>query len=338
MEDPQRTFNMDESSIRMVPTKEKVLAETRQQYVHTANANSDKECYTVLFSANAAGTLAPPLVLFPYKQRLPAEIANSAPDGWAIGKNVSGWMNQETFYYYLKNVFHPSVIKSNIPQPILLFVDGHKSHVSFQTTEFCREKKIVLICLYPNSTHVLQPLDVSFFRGLKVQWNKHLIKWRTFHAGEPIKRCEFTPLLKQAVDDIPNMATTLKNGFRKCGISPWNPDAVNYGMLLNTENEPDVVHNTACSVPDAIPFSDATTILDGLEAHLTLRQLKNFEQNRKKIKWPGHVDDTYLFYVWQRVKKDVVTEKSLKIDKTTSSEDNSFRGFEEFDVDGSILL
>lgn len=333
----QRIFNMDESSIRLVPTKEKVLAETGQKYVHTANANSEKECYTVLFSANAAGTLAPPLVLFPYKQRLPADIINSAPNGWAIGKNASGWMNQETFYYYLKNVFYPWIVKSNIPQPILLFVDGHKSHVSLQTTEFCQAKNIVLICLFPNSTHVLQPLDVAFFRGLKVQWNKHLIEWRIFHAGEPIKRHEFAPLLKQAVDDIPNMANTLVNGFRKCGLSPWNPDAVDYAMLLNAENQTHS-NTTNQETTETSPVPSATVILQGLESHLTLRQLKAFEQNQNKITWPGQVEDASLFHVWKRVKRDVVAEKLLQFDTTSSSEENSFRGFNESELEGIFYI
>lgn len=145
LENPVQIFNMDESSIRLVPTKEIVFAETGDKYVHTSNANSEKECYTVLFAASAGGVLAPPMVLFPYKQRLPAEIANSAPEGWSIGKNVSGWMTQETFYEYLKNVFYPWLLRSKIALPVLVFVDGHRSHVSLQTTEFCREKQIVFI-------------------------------------------------------------------------------------------------------------------------------------------------------------------------------------------------
>lgn len=130
-------------------------------------------------------------------------------------------MTRETFYYYLKNVFHPWLVTAHIPLPVVVFVDGHASHVSFQTTEFCRQQPIVLICLFPNATHVLQPLDVSFFRALKVRWNKRLIEWRTLHSGDPIIKHEFAPLLKRAVDDMINLKKTLKNGFKKCGLVPW---------------------------------------------------------------------------------------------------------------------
>lgn len=85
---------------------------------------------------------------------------------------------------------------------------------------------------FPFGIHVLQPLDVSFFKPLKVHWNRRLINYRTFHAGEPLPKHQIAPLLKKAVDDIKEMESVLKNGFRKCGIIPWDPNAVNYGMLL----------------------------------------------------------------------------------------------------------
>lgn len=54
-----------------------------------------------------------------------------------------------------------------------------------------------------------------------------MIEYRTFHAGQTLPKHEIAPLLKKAVDNIKIM-----NGFRKCGIVPWNPNAVNYGILL----------------------------------------------------------------------------------------------------------
>ncbi|XP_062553990.1 uncharacterized protein LOC134219279 [Armigeres subalbatus] len=331
MKDPARIFNMDESSIRLVPTKECVFAETGEKYVHTSNANSEKECYTVLFSASAAGVLAPPMVLFPYKQRLPAEIAHSAPDGWSIGKNVSGWMTQETFSEYLKNVFHPWLLLSKIALPVIVFVDGHKSHVSLQTTEFCRENQIVLVCLFPNSTHVLQPLDVTFFRGLKVKWNKRLIDWRTHRAGDPLRRHEFAPLLKRAVDDMVDKSSTLANGFRKCGLFPWNPDAVNYAMLL-TKKSPQ--KTTSADLPSDSPQSatnstqnmEAKATLLGLESYLRVAQLKRFEDSYSNVVWSGPVGDTGLFYVWQEMKRDACGNQ------IEEEPEETFYGFDELNM------
>lgn len=331
--DPARVFNMDESAIRLVPTKEEVLAKTGEKYVHTNCANSEKEAYTTLFAANAAGNLAPPLVLFPYKQRMPAEIARNAPSGWAVGKTESGWMNRETFYYYLKNVFHPWLLKTKVQLPVIVFVDGHTSHVSYQTTEFCRENGIELICLFPNATHILQPLDVGFFRALKVRWNKRLIEWRTLHAGDAIGKHEFTPLLKKAVDDMVNLKTTLRNAFRKCGLVPWDPNAVNYAMQPQLQNpDHEATRNDAENLEDT--QDPHTTLLSGLEDYLKVGQLKLFMEHQAAVVWPGPVEDTNLFYTWQQINTKHECHKS----KETSTEptDALFHGFDEALLEGKI--
>lgn len=331
--DPVRVFNMDESAIRLVPTREEVFAKTGAKYVHTNCANSEKEAYTTLFAANAAGSLATPLVLFPYKQRMPAEIARHAPSGWAVGKTQSGWMNQETFYYYLKNIFHPWLLKMKITLPVIVYVDGHTSHVSYQTTEFCRENGIELICLFPNATHILQPLDVAFFRPLKARWNKRLIEWRTHHAGESIAKHEFTPLLKKAVDDMENLKNTLTNGFRKCGLVPWDPNAVNYAMLPEVHNaDPEAASNGTDNSSD--PEDAQVALLSSLEDYLKVGQLKLFMEHQAAAVWPGPAEDTNLFYVWQQIKKNHVFRSS---NETSSELVDAFQGFDEASLEGNIF-
>lgn len=330
LRNPASVFNLDETGIRLVPTKESVLAKCGERYVHTSNANSEKENYTVLFCASAAGILAPPLILFPYKLRLPAEIVRSMPDGWAAGKSDSGWMTQETFYYYLRNVFHPWLVQSQTSFPVIVFLDGHSSHVCYQTIEFCREKDIVLICLYPNSTHVLQPLDVSFFRGLKVRWNRELIDWRIKRAGEPLTRTEFAPLLKQAIGGMENLANTLQNGFRKCGIVPFDPDAVNYGMLLqNTGNERESNPSVASTFHAKVDIDRSRVALEVIESFLTSNQRQTFIENEKAVTWVGSTSDINLFHMWKHIKK-IAGKKPMPPLET------EFHGFDESEITGEL--
>lgn len=61
---------------------------------------------TVLITDNAAGDLAPLLVVFKY-ERIPWKVAYSVPESWGIGKSDTGWMTRETFFDFLGNVFHP---------------------------------------------------------------------------------------------------------------------------------------------------------------------------------------------------------------------------------------
>ena len=53
----------------------------------------------------------------------------------------------------------------NIPpsRPVLLYQNGHASHVSIELIELARLNDMHLLCLPSHTSHLLQPLDVSVF-------------------------------------------------------------------------------------------------------------------------------------------------------------------------------
>lgn len=96
-----------------VPKKNKVLVERGSKAVYTYSNNDEKECITTLITANAAGQIAPSMVVFNY-ERIPSAIVKQMPDGFAFGTSESGWMTGETFFEYIDNVFYPWLIKMKI--------------------------------------------------------------------------------------------------------------------------------------------------------------------------------------------------------------------------------
>ena len=135
-------------------------------------------------------------------------------------------MTRATFYDYMSQVFEPWLVQSNIPRPVLVHADGHKSHLSLKVAEFCRSKGILLVALYPDSTHMLQPLDVSVFKSLKSLWAIAKNKWKETHSNENINKKSFPIVFKGAVDQI--TLSTIVNGFRKAGLYPLDPGKVDY--------------------------------------------------------------------------------------------------------------
>lgn len=131
-----------------------------------------------MVSFSAAGKMCPPMIVFPYKSRIPGDITRSVPDGWGIGHSESGWMQKELFYEYVANVFHPFLIKEKIKMPVILFVDGHRSYLTLKLSNLCEEKKIILVALYPNATRILQPCDVGLFKPLKTSWKRAVLHWQ----------------------------------------------------------------------------------------------------------------------------------------------------------------
>lgn len=146
-------------------------------------------------------------------------------------------MTCQTFYEYVTNVFHPFLIKENIKKPIVLFLDGHSSHLSLPLSEFCRDNGINLTALLLNSTHLLQPMDVAVFHSLKSSWRKIVYSWRMENDGRRLKREEFGPLLEGCIESALK-PEIIQNGFRSCGLFPFDANALDYANILkSTANE-----------------------------------------------------------------------------------------------------
>lgn len=189
LNDPGRLFNMDETAIFLSPKGSLVLG-PKGKGVYDVVSSSEKDNVTTLITVNAAGLIAPPLTIFKFK-RLPKQYVSAAPKHWSIGISDSGWMQSKQFFEYFANVFLKFLNEQNIVRPIIVFLDGHASHLSLHLSTFCRENGIILICLPPNTTHILQPLDVAFFFPLKQAWKKLTRKWRCDHSGECIRKKTF---------------------------------------------------------------------------------------------------------------------------------------------------
>lgn len=225
LNDPKRVFNADESAFFLNPKGSKVLAPKGDKCIYQQVNSDEKECLTVLITGNAAGDVVSPMVIFKY-ERIPKDICLSVPTTWGLGRSENGWMTGETFYEFVANVFNKWLLDNQIKKPVILFIDGHASHLTLNVSKFCSENGIILVALYPNATHLIQPMDVAVFRSLKGSWKDAVRQWRIDHIDSPmLRKVHFCPLLEKVINDTLN-PSILKNGFRKCGIVPWNKDEV----------------------------------------------------------------------------------------------------------------
>ncbi|XP_055527887.1 uncharacterized protein LOC129720430 [Wyeomyia smithii] len=303
-----RIFNFDESGFRLVPKAFKALCESNVENTYIVNNDSDKESYTILFGANAAGELTPPMILYP-GQRISREIAESIPKGWSVGVSEEGWQTSKTFYEYMANDYFNWLVKSKIELPVVVFLDGHKSHISIELMEFCKQQHIILVSLYPNSTRILQPLDRSFFGPFKDILNKVLRKFQLGNNSARITKTNFPKLLKTALDNFTNLKECLKSAFKLCGLCPWNVNAINFSILPTNATkaieDPMETIQVAAKTFDA---SSQTTVNDHelqlqyVELGLKCDQLTRFLDNWKKDYWYGPLDELALFNFWKLTK------------------------------------
>ena len=110
-------------------------------------------------------------------------------------------------------------------RPIVLLVDGHSSHMDLHTSTFCKQNKILLYCLPPHSSHLTQPLDVSFFKPLKSAWGKACSSYCATNPGFQVTKHELAQVFRDAWVSSTRMSTIV-SGFREAGLCPLNPKVI----------------------------------------------------------------------------------------------------------------
>lgn len=138
-------------------------------------------------------------------------------------------MRSDVFYEYVCNSFNTWVTEQGIKKPVILFIDGHKSHMTLSLSQFCDENGIILYALPANTTHILQPADVSVFKPLKQEWKKTIRNWQAHeeNINQTITKINFCKILNETLTTI-DLENVIINGFKKCGLYPLNEDAVDY--------------------------------------------------------------------------------------------------------------
>lgn len=173
--------------------------------------------------------------------------------------------------------------------------------------------EIILIALYPNATHIIQPADVSVFRSLKCAWRKEFHNWRVHNESNQFLIKDFAPLLK-GVLDIHLRQNTIKSGFEKSGLFPWNPDAVDYSKCLNL-GRPKQEEARSSNMMSYDMFSNmcGEEFLSGLE-HQTVNNFKTvFSRLMQFFKMSDNMDVDFCD-VQEPLDTDLVAE-SVEIDE-----------------------
>ncbi|XP_049786324.1 uncharacterized protein LOC126188757 [Schistocerca cancellata] len=162
LNEPKRIDNADETGFETCPKTGKVLGPISFDNLYEVKSGNEKEAITVMANFNAAGDTVPPMVVFPL-QKISGDISENLNSEWGIGQSKKGWMTGALYFEYIANIFLPWLKKERVKFPVILLVDGHKSHTSYKVAKFCADNRIIQFALYPNATHVLQPVMWQYF-------------------------------------------------------------------------------------------------------------------------------------------------------------------------------
>lgn len=109
------------------------------------------------------------------------------PAGAPYRISESGWMDTSVFLLKFTRLFLRAVAHLTKTATVLLLLDVHHPHISLDLIRTACDSNVILLCLPPNTTHPLQPLDAGVFGPLKTTWRSILKKYKLEAKGSPKK-------------------------------------------------------------------------------------------------------------------------------------------------------
>jgi hypothetical protein len=202
-------------------------------------------------------------VIFQGKNHLSAWYKeDNLPHDWVIAVSENGWTTNKLGLAWLKH-FDAHTKRRTLGGVRLLVIDGHESHDSLEFQQYCKDNKIITLCMPPHSSHLLQPLDVGCFSPLKKAYGRqaeNLMRNRITH----ITKLEFLPCFIAAFKNAITKSN-IQGGFRGAGLVPLDAEAVisKLDVRLRTPTPPttDVAPWVSKTPSNTLEFGSQSTLI-----------------------------------------------------------------------------
>lgn len=228
---PHQIFNCSETGFQLGRKRTALSKPANMGFKPAAGL---RDHISVLACFNAAGEDIPPFII--YSKAYPGGVSykTHGPSNAIYGWSDSGCVNSDLYKKWFLKHFLLHVPKE---RPLLLIFDGHKCPVNLEVVEAARKESIILLCLPPHCSHILQPLDAGFFVLLKQRFASLIGDNTANLAHFAVSKKEFSGVFKgtyRAAKEEEGVRA-VKEGFRKCGIYPLNHFDISDGHLAPSE-------------------------------------------------------------------------------------------------------
>jgi hypothetical protein len=160
----------------------------------------------------------PPFIIYKGRVHISAWFEEvDIPRDWKLPVSENGWTNNPLGLEWLEH-FDKHTKAHQVGAYRLLILDGHESHLNQEFKDYFLENKILMLCMPPHSSHILQPLDVVCFLLLKSKYSqcvRDLAHKRVIH----INKEGFLPAFKDASFDVFTKAICCK-AFEASSLVP----------------------------------------------------------------------------------------------------------------------
>lgn len=225
---PHQIFNCNETGFQL--GRKRVILPKSASLGYKPMPGS-RDHISVLACFSAAGEDIPPFII--YSKAYPGGVCykTQGPPNALYGWSDSGCINSDLFKKWFLKHF---LLHAPKERPLLLIFDGHKFPMNLEVVEAARKEEVILLCLPPHCSHILQPLDAGVFVLLKQRFAALIGDGCATDTHFSVSKKEFSGVFKGTYHVVKEEegVRIVKEGFRKCGIYPPNHFAINEGHLM----------------------------------------------------------------------------------------------------------
>lgn len=234
---PELILNWDQTGIHIVPSTSWTMDQRGSKRVELIGVD-DKRQITAVFCGTLTGDFLPVQLI--YKGKTPrCHPKFKFPPGWHITHSPNHWSTEETMVQYLEHIILPYVarMRESEEEPALVIMDNFKGQITAKINSILEDNNIHVCLLPPNTTDLLQPMDISVNKPAKEFLRNEFQLWYSEKVMERIEEenvdaIDITPVklqlpilkelgakwLVRMAEYLSDNPQFIVNGFKRSGI------------------------------------------------------------------------------------------------------------------------
>ena len=182
-------LNWDQTGIKLVPSSVWTMERQGEKRVEMVDIN-DKQQITAVFCGTMLGEFLPVQLIYQGKTNR-CHPKFSFPPDWHITHSPNHWSTECTMLDYIKHVIVPYLQKTREcigeDKTALVIINNFKGQVTQLVIQLLEDHNVHVCTLPPNTTDLLQPMDISVNKPAKDYLRAHFDEW---YSQEVMKQLE----------------------------------------------------------------------------------------------------------------------------------------------------
>jgi hypothetical protein len=172
-------LNWDQTGIKLVPSSVWTMERQGEKRIEMVGVN-DKRQITAVFCGTMLGEFLPIQLIYQGKTHRCHPKFTFPPD-WHITHSPNHWSNECTMLDYITHIIVPYLQKTREyvgeDKTALVIIDNFKGQVTESVIQLLDDHNVHVCTLPPNTTDLLQPMDISVNKPAKDYLRAHFDEW-----------------------------------------------------------------------------------------------------------------------------------------------------------------